>query len=105
MAEFHEYDIGDVVTISAAFYSTANALADPSKVVVQYMTPGSAITRKVYPDDTEVLRSATGLYYLNIAIPTASASAHGVWAYRFEGTTALIAASEHRFHVRDSVFY
>lgn len=86
------YQIGDAVTISGVFRDTTNALYDPPTARFYYRTPAGATAVRDYPGNALVTRSAAGLYYTQVYVPTGSASAAGVWTYRVEGVSAGTAA-------------
>ncbi len=101
---YNTYDLGQTITFSAEFYNSSSALADPTKVIFKWKTPAGAIYSGVYPDDATITRVAAGRYYIQLDLPTASASANGAWRYAWYGTSALKAAYEGQFRARDSVF-
>lgn len=104
MPHYNEYVLGATVTVSAEFKNGAGEYVDPTKVIFKYRTPPGVTASSVYPDAALITRVATGQYYYQLDIPTASAGASGTWFYGWYGTTALKAASEFGFKVKNSPF-
>lgn len=92
------YDVGDVVRCTGTF-ATSGTNVDPSTVKFKFKTPAGTITTYTYGTDAQLVKSATGIYYVDV--PAASS---GGWAYRFESTGAGKAAAEGRFEVSHSQF-
>ena len=90
------YDIGDLVRLSATFTSTAGALADPTKVtfVVNDPSGNSSTTTSA---STGVVHPSTGLYTLDVDVDEA-----GVWQYRVNSTGVVTTAGEAYFRARHS---
>lgn len=95
----NQYDVGDLVTVSAEFRSRAGVLTDPTTVVVKYQAPDTTETSKTYGTDVEVVKDSTGCYHLDIDVTAA-----GTWYYRFNGSGAIQAAGEQSFFAKDTVF-
>jgi hypothetical protein len=91
------YDIGDAVRITASFYNSATpaVLTDPTTVTVRIKPSNAAATTYTYGTDAAVVKSATGVYYIDVTI-----TASDRWRYRWAGTGALIQAEEGSFNVR-----
>lgn len=100
MSTINEYDLGDAVRCYGEFRNFAGDLADPDDVTVKYRRIGTAAVTKVYGDDIEVVKSSTGIYYIDITPDRASS----IWAYKWLGDGAVRAASERRFKVKASDF-
>lgn len=81
------YDRGDQVRVTATFANSAGTATDPTAVTAQYIDPAGTITSKIYGTDAEVVKSATGVYYIDITL-----SSSGEWAARFSGTGTITAA-------------
>lgn len=90
------YDKGTTVRCRAEFRDTSDALQDPTTVSVTIRTPGDVNTTYVYGTDGEVVKSATGMYYIDV-----DANAHGRWYYRWFSTGTGQAAKEKEFTVSD----
>jgi len=94
------YDNGDVIEITALFENAAGTDVDPSAVSFKVQPPnGAAVVTYVYGTDSEVTKSATGIYVLTLQ-PTVV----GRWYYRAIGTGSNKAAEESSFDIRESYF-
>ena len=94
MSTANNYDIGDVVRLSATFRTTAGALADPTKVTFKYQDPsGNTVT--VTSTAAGVIHPSSGLYYTDI-----SPDETGVWEYRIYSTGSVASSTEDWFRVR-----
>jgi hypothetical protein len=92
------YHIGDKVKLTATFKDETGALADPTTVVFRALGPSASF---VYTTpDSHIVRDSIGVYHVIL-----STDVSGDWAYRFEGTGALTAATERSFFVEKSRFY
>lgn len=85
---------GNVRRVSVVFTTTSGLAADPTTVTCKYEDPSGNTTTKVYISDAEVVKTATGAYYLDIDCDEA-----GTWYYRWIGTGAVQAAAQGRFYV------
>lgn len=85
-----DYNIGDLVEVTATFRNSEGVLANPNSVTLTYLKPGSstAIAADAPTSDT------TGVWVGSIPVDT-----HGKWLYRFAGTGAVTAAEEGSFTV------
>ena len=95
MSEFHK---GSLPRLSAAFKDAAGTLGDPSTVTVKYQKPDGTEVTKVYVTDVEVVKDSVGNYHIDV-----SASASGVWVYRWQ-STGPVTAAEAIFTVKESEF-
>ena len=84
-----DWDIGDVVTISAVFRDAAGALADPTTTTLTVMAPDGTLSTPT------PVKDSTGTYHADVPV-----TASGSWAYRWLGTGAVAAAEEGTFSVR-----
>lgn len=94
----NSYDIGDLVRVSVVFKNVADAATDPTNVSLKYRKPDGTVTTLVYLTDVALVKDSTGNYHADI-----SATAAGVWTYKFLGTGAVQAVEEGRFFVQASV--
>lgn len=95
----NNYPIGTKITVSVTFKDNATlVVGDPTKVLLRVTAPTGTEVDYTLALST-LSHPATGVYQATITprIP-------GVWAYRWEGTGAIVAASEGRFEVRPSLF-
>ena len=88
------YLVGGQVRISVVFTVSGTA-TDPTAVSVLVKTPSDVTTTYVYGVDAEVVKTATGSYYIdqNLSEP-------GTWAVAMVGTGAVVAVDERAFSVR-----
>ena len=87
----NSYAIGDGFRLQASF-TVSDVLTDPTTVTFQLKDPNDVITTYVYGTDAEVVKSAVGVYYMDVTV-----SAAVTWHYRIVGTGACIAAVESTF--------
>ncbi len=95
------YDVGDLVRVTGTFTDVDGVATDPDVVRVKYQDPSGNDTTDLYGTNNTV-KSATGVYYLDIDIDEA-----GIWYYRIEGETSGGAgqgAAESWFSVNSSQF-
>ena len=100
MAQPNAYAVGARVRLSVTFTNSAGTAADPTTVTVKYRNgPSGAVTTKVYVTDSEVVRTGTGAYYIDVSV-----SAEGVWYYRWTATGTVVAADEDVFTADETQF-
>lgn len=73
---------------------SVGSLTNPTTVIFSYETPNGTETDLTYP--TTIVRSATGVYYLDI-----TCSIPGIWRWRVDGDGTVF---EGTFEVKLSVF-
>ena len=95
----NSYDKGDTVRCTGTFTDSDGNEQDPSAVFFEFNTPAGVNTEHQYGVDAELVKSATGVYYVDI-----DANAAGIWAYRFYATGSGKAASENKFAVKETDF-
>jgi hypothetical protein len=83
-----DYDIGDVVRLTATFSNVAGVATDTTAVLSLEAPDGTVTT-------PSVTHGATGVYTVDVT-PTA----FGVWYYRWSGTGGVTTAEEGAFTVR-----
>jgi len=93
----NSYDIGDLVRCTATFTDSAGDAIDPTAIVFRIKLPDDTTTVYTYGTDAELVKSATGVYYVDYTTVAA-----GTLDYRFEGTGAAVAAAESLFGVKTS---
>lgn len=91
------YDIGDGIRLNAAF-TVSDVATDPTTITLKLKDPSLNSTSYTYALAT-VDKNSTGNYYKDVTLDEA-----GRWFYRWEGTGAVIAATEVLFYVRLSEF-
>jgi len=79
------YDIGNKVRFTGTFTDPLNDddATDPSSVYCSIRTPSNVTTTYQYGVDSEVNKSSTGIYYIDVAL-----SSDGTWYVRWWGKDA-----------------
>lgn len=95
----NQYDIGDVVRISAAFKNMAKVLVDPTTITLEIKNPSGTIITWVYDVDPEVIRTGAGVYYADYLIEKS-----GIHYFKWFGTGDVTAAEEWQFFVKATQF-
>ena len=93
------YDVGDLIRCQGTFTDTNGDAVDPTTVTFIVLDPSGNETTHVYGTDAEVVRSAAGVYHVDVSIDEG-----GQWAYRFSSTGTGQAAGEKRYQVVESLF-
>jgi len=91
-------DVGDKVRLTAVFKDSDGNEIDPTAVAAEVKDPSGNTDSYTY-DPGDIVKSATGTYYVDIDIDEA-----GTWYYRFYSTGTGKAAEESYFVVSDSKF-
>jgi hypothetical protein len=99
MALLGRFDTGQKVRSSVTFRDIDGAIADPTGIVAKYESPAEAETTKTYGSDAEVVKSATGKYYIDVTLSSA-----GTWYLRWNGTGTVVAAVEDTVIANGTVF-
>ena len=92
------YDIGDTPRLTATWTDINDLAVDPSAVTFTWKTPGASVTTYTYGVDAQLVKSSTGIYYVDLAL-----NASGKWSYRFAGTGPGAASAENQLNVRESL--
>lgn len=93
----NQYQVGDDVRCTGTFTNTAGSNADPDVVKFSFRNPSGTVTTYTYDTDDELVKSATGIYYVDV-----DADRSGTWWYRFFSTGTGKAAGEQDFIVQRS---
>ena len=93
------YDVGDLVRVTGTFTNAAGAAVDPTVVTFTFRTPAGVATTYTYGVDAQLVKSATGVYYVDINV-----TAPQYWYCRFVSTGSGQAAGPHVFWVRPNDF-
>jgi len=88
------YDVGDLVQLSVTFKNSAGTNTDPTTVTFKLQTPDAATTTYVYGTDSQLVKSATGVYHVNW-----SCTQVGLHLVSWVGTGTIETAEEGYFHV------
>lgn len=99
MPNANEYDLGDMVRVSASFTNIDGVAADPTAVTLQVRRPDTSITTYTYGADPEIVKTDVGQYRADLDIDQ-----EGTWRFRWAGVGAVQAAHESVFYIRDSYF-
>ena len=91
------YDVGDEIRCTGTFTDADGDAQDPASVFFSFEAPSDAsVTQYEYGVDTEVVKSSTGVYYVDLSIDES-----GMWYYRWHSTGTGQAAGENYFYVRE----
>jgi hypothetical protein len=82
------YQVGDLVRCTGTIEQTDGTNIDPSVVKSWFRSPSGTVTIYTYGTDAELVKSATGIYYMDVNLDTA-----GDWHYGFYSTGTGQAAS------------
>ena len=93
------YDIGNLIRCPAVFRDSTGTAVDPTNVYFEWKNPANTTTVYHYGVDVEVVKSATGNYYVDV-----DGNAEGRWYYRWYSTGTGQAAQESSFTVGESAF-
>lgn len=63
----NEYQIGDLVRLSANFENTSNSPSDPSSIFLRIVV-GSADDQFTYPTTTAIVKDGVGSYHYDLAV-------------------------------------
>jgi hypothetical protein len=88
------YKQGQSVRVNGEFRDSTDAYADPTAVLVTIVRPDGQRQTYTYSTDAQVVRSATGRYYIDVA-----AVVEGTWVYWWHSTGTGQAADEKTFIV------
>ena len=93
------YTRGSLIRSTATFENASDVATDPTVVTVVYRPSDGTEVTKIYGTDGEVVKSATGVFYIDLA-----ANSSGSWRVRWTGTGTVVAAVETSFVVDNSEF-
>lgn len=93
------WDYGDLVRVQGSFTDANSVAQDPTSVYFQIKNPWGSVSAYTYGSNTQVVRSATGVYHVDV-----SADAVGWWKYRWYSSGAGQASGEGEFRVQESEF-
>lgn len=89
------FDIGDLARLQATFTNTAGTAINPTGVSFVIVDGAGDLTTYVYDTDPEVVRSATGVYYVDWPVET-----NGIHKWKFVSTGSGAAAQSGQFVAR-----
>lgn len=90
---------GALVKINCLAENLAGTAIDPTTLTCKIRKPDRTVTTYVYGTDVELVKSATGTYYVYFSV-----TLDGVHRYRFSSTGTGQAANEAEFEVLPSDF-
>lgn len=93
------FQVGDKPRITGEFRTSNDILVDPAQVYAKVKDPSGVITSYHYGVDAALIKSAVGIYYIDI-----DADESGTWYYRFYSTGTAQAADEESFEVAATQF-
>lgn len=93
------YDVGDEVRVTGTFTDADGNVQDPTALTFKFTDPSGNTVTYTYGTDAELVKSGTGVYYVDIDIDES-----GTWWFRFAATGAGRAADEAYFLVEESRF-
>lgn len=93
------YDVGDKIRLTHTFTNLAGVVTDPTAVTFKMKKPDGTTTTYVYGTDAELVKSATGIYYVDWTFTMADSH-----KYRFAGTGTVTTSDEGTILVRRSWF-
>lgn len=99
MAIYNTHPKGTNIRVTATFEDAAGTDLDPTTVAVTLQTPEYNETLYTYSSDAALVKSATGIYYIDV-----SADSSGWWAARWRATGTGATAFEHHFYISPSEF-
>lgn len=89
------HDIGDLRRLTVTFTNLAGTITDPTAVNFSIRKPDGTATAYVYGTDAELVKSTTGVYYVDFAL-----TLPGRHVYRWVGTGAVETAETGEFYAR-----
>lgn len=92
------YTLGSQIRLTATF-EISDTATDPTAVTFKVRAPSGTVTTYIYGTDAQLVKSATGVYYVDY-----TPAAEGIYAWRMAGTGTCVAAEEQQFTVKDSRF-
>ena len=95
----NRYYKGNLIKVTATFKDSTGTVIDPTVVSAQVQTPAKVDTTYIYGVGGQIIRTGTGVYYINI-----NTTSSGDWYCRWYSTGAGQAAAEVHFFIYDSEF-
>jgi hypothetical protein len=97
MATINVHNQGDLVRLTGSLATAAGVVVDPTTLTVTIKAPNGTKTEYTYGDDAYPVRSAAGVYYVEVTPDQV-----GDWYYKFQSSGTGQAADEGMFRVRAS---
>lgn len=92
-----KYLVGQQIRITVRF-AASDTLTDPTAIIFKFKKPNGTITTYTHGTDAQLVKDSTGIYHVDLTL-----DAEGEWAYRWEGTGALVAADQRTVAVDKSL--
>ena len=92
------YDVGDLRRLQTTFKDAAGTATDPTGVTFRMRAPDGVETAYVYLTDAQVVKSATGIYYVDWTFTKT-----GRHFLRWEATGGVVTAEHAEFWARAKV--
>lgn len=89
------YDSGDTRRLTVTFTNSSDANTDPTAVSFAMREPDGTVTSYVYTTDVELVKQATGIYYVDW--PFAKQGRH---SWRFVGTGTVAQTAEQDAYIK-----
>ena len=89
----NNYQVGDLVRVSASFTDASGNAVDPDTVYCDITAPDGTKTTYTYGTDAEVVRDSAGNYHLDVDVTAA-----GRWCYAWRSRGTGQAAGSGSFH-------
>ena len=86
-------DLGDKCRATVTFKNLSGVDTDPTAVTFNLLEPDGTVTNYVYGVDAELVKSATGIYYVDY-----TSDQPGRHLYRFVGTGTVAQTVEGEFY-------
>ena len=99
MAIYSTYPKGTNVRVTATFEDAAGTDLDPTTVEVIVQTPELVETTYTYGSESSPVKSATGIYYIDVSLDTA-----GWWTFPWRSTGTGQTAFQTHIYVTPSEF-
>lgn len=88
------YDLGDLLRVTGTFTNSAGTVQDPTVVKFAFKNPAGSVTTYTYGTDAELVKSSTGIYYVDV-----NCSSAGTYFVRWYSTGTGQASEEDMFYV------
>jgi len=83
------YEQGQQVRLTGTFKDVNGTATDPTAVTFKYSVNNGVVTTLVYGTDAALVKSATGVYYVDLNLTTA-----GTYRYGFKGAGVIDVVGE-----------
>jgi hypothetical protein len=91
------YEYGSSPVLTDTVRNAAGTIVDPATLRFRFKNPAGTITTYIYGTDAQLVRSATGVYYVQLLCESA-----GFWSWEYKATTPDCVL-QGRFKIKDSL--